>query len=136
MSHFSRVGTKLKDRDMLVRCLKGLGYRVDLNGEIRGFQGTQAVEVAARAQQGYDIGFLRDEDGCYAMIADWWGVHGTTQAQFSARLEQQFEEVQRRIRREYALQTVLEQTAAQGFNVVEQETAKDGTIRIVVRRWV
>lgn len=136
MSHFSRLRTKIRDKDTLVRCLKGLGYRVDLNGEIRGFQGTQDVEVAARAQQGYDIGFLRNEDGCYEMVADWWGVRGTDQAQFSARLEQQFEEVQRRIRREYALQTVLEQTAAQGFDVVEQETAKDGTIRIVVRRWV
>jgi hypothetical protein len=41
-----------------------------------------------------------------------------------------------RIQREYALKTVLASTQSEGYELVEQVCEGDGTVRIVVRRWV
>jgi len=137
MSHFSRLKTKIKDKDTLLRCLKECGYQVQLNGRIKGFRGKRRdVEIAVRMREGYDIGFVRRAGGNYDIIADWWGVEGVTQKEFVSRLQKKFEEFQRHIHREYALKTVLEQTKKEGFNVVEQKQEEDGSIRLVVRRWV
>ncbi|MBC8231069.1 DUF1257 domain-containing protein [bacterium] len=87
MSHFSRLRTKIKDKDTLLNCLKELGYQVQLGGSIQGFQGRRDVEVAVRLREGYDIGFVRGASGTYDIIADWWGVKGTTQRQFISRLQ-------------------------------------------------
>jgi hypothetical protein len=138
MSHFSRVQTKFQDKEMLVHCLKEMGYQVELGGNIWGYEGKRNVEVAARKTRGCDIGFVLNAQGFYEMIADWWGVSGGTAEKelMTSQLEEHFERIQSQIRREYALRTVLEKTRAQGFDVVEQGQQPDGTIRIVVRRWV
>jgi hypothetical protein len=39
------------------------------------------------------------------------------------------------IQKAYAQKMVLEQAKADGFDVVSQVEEKDGTLRIVVRRW-
>ncbi len=135
MSHFTRMRTKIRDRQTLTRCLEEMGHQVQEGGTIRGYQGREKVDLRVTTGRGYEIGFRRTGDGSYELIADWWGVRGTSQAQFTRELQQQFEEVQREVRRQYALQTVLEKSREQGFNVVEQQEQEDGTIRVVVRRW-
>lgn len=136
MSHFTRIKTQIKDKEVLVRCLKELGYQVHSQSKIRGYgRRREKIELAVRMDAGYDIGFVRNIGGTFSIVADWWGVTGTNQRDFSTRLQEQFEEVERKIRREYALKTVLEQTQQQGFSLVEQEEQRNGSIHIVVRRW-
>jgi len=146
MSHFTRLKTRIRDKATLIRCLEDMGYRVEEGGTITGYQGRRQVQVAVRINSGYDVGFVLGADGCYELVADWWGVRGTSEERFSGELQHRFrrmyervqremEEAQRRARREYALKTSLEQLKKQGFQIVEQHTERDGTVRILARRW-
>ncbi len=127
MSHFSRVKTSLKNREHLQTALRQLGYTVTEGGMIRGYQGQKSVEFSIQGSKGYGIGFVKNPEGTYDMVADWWGVKGATQERISQELH--------RIQQEYALQTVLTQTEKEGYSIVENVRDEKGTIRIVVRRW-
>ena len=126
MSHFTQVATKISNKELLLTCLKELGYEVEENVSIRGYRGQETpVDIAVRMRQGYDIGFTLGADGTYSFVADWFGVQGVNEQQFTAKVQQQ-----------YALGTVMEQVSRQGFNIVEQQRDEDGQIRLTVRRWV
>lgn len=126
MSHFTQVTTKITNKEMLLACLTELGYDVQEQAAIRGYRGQEtAVDIAVRMKQGYDIGFVLGADGTYSFVADWFGVQGTNEQQFTQQVQQQ-----------YALTTVMNKISRQGFNVVEQQREPSGEIRLVVRRWV
>jgi hypothetical protein len=131
MSHFSRIATKIKDRQTLVRCLQEMGYEVVEDGTVRGYHGQQQVDLRIQTGKGYAIGFRRNDQGAFEIVADWWGVKGADQDRFVADLQNQMN----RIQRDYALKMVMEQSERQGYELVEQEEEGDGTIRIVMRRW-
>lgn len=135
MSHFTRINTRIADLEALVRCLNEMGHEVHEGGTIRGFTGRLKVDIRVSLDRGYEIGFVRGDDGAYELVADWWGVRGTSREQFLRQLDGQFTRMQQEIRRQYALQTVLAKSREQGFDVVEQQEQRDGTVRVVVRRW-
>ena len=135
MSHFSKIRTEIKDEKMLLKCLKKLGLKVKKKGRISGHEGTQKVDFVVRTSDGNNIGFVRDIDGAFQIVADWHGIKDAGKMMFAAKLKKEFYEIQNQIRREYALKTVLEKTEKQGFNVIKQEEESDGAIRLVVRRW-
>ena len=146
MSHFTTIKTSFRDKDMLLRCLREMGHRVEEEATIRGYQGDHKVDVAVRMSNGYDIGFSRQPDGSYGLVADWWGVHGTTQdaflkntrervQQLEEKIRREVEEMQKRLRHEYAVSTSLKTLKQQGFQVVQHSTEADGTVRILARRW-
>lgn len=126
MSHFSQIATKIFNKELLLESLRNLGYEVEENAAIRGYRGQETqVDIAVRMQRGYDVGFTLSADGTYNFVADWFGVEGTNEQEFVAKVQQQ-----------YALVTVMDQVNRQGFNVVEQQRDANGAIRIVARRWV
>lgn len=126
MSHFTQVATRITNKEMLMTCLKELGYAAEEQTKIKGYRGQEtAVDIAVRMKQGYDIGFTLGADGTYSFVADWFGVQGTSEQEFTAKVQQQ-----------YALCTVMEQVRRQGFNVVEEQRDETGEIRLTVRRWV
>lgn len=126
MSHFTEVATKITNKELLLVSLKQLGYDVEEKASIKGYRGQQSpVDIAVRMKQGYDVGFVLGADGTYSFIADWFGVQGISEQQFTDKVKQQ-----------YALATVMDQINRQGFNVVEQQRDADGQVRLVVRRWV
>jgi len=128
MSHFSKINTRIKEKQILVRCLQELGYQIKEGGAIRGFQGMLGVEIAVRMSQGYDIGFMRGGQGYYEMVADWWGVQGVSREQLTTQLDSV-------VRRYYATKVASEQLLNQGFVISERTQLKDGSVRIVARRW-
>jgi hypothetical protein len=128
MSHFSTLKTRLADRRHLVQALRDLGHAVEeAEGElwIRGFAGQKtAVEIRVPTDGGQsEIGFRRGEAGAYDLVADWYCVKEVEPAGFARRLAQR-----------YAYNAAVDQLAAQGFDLVQQEAQEDGTIRVVVRR--
>lgn len=126
MSHFTEVATKITNKELLLASLKELGYDVEEKTSINGYRGQQSpVDIAVRMRQGYDVGFVLGADGTYSFVADWFGVQGISEQQFTDNVKQQ-----------YALATVIDQINRQGFNVVEQQRDADGQVRLVVRRWV
>ncbi len=89
------------------------------------------MDIAVKTAGGYGIGFVRNGDDTYDMIADWWGVRGFGQKKIETELKRQAQTIQK----EYARKIVLSETLKEGFEVVSQTEDIDGTVRIVVRRW-
>lgn len=131
MSHFSRIRTTFRHRDALIQCMQELGYTVEADTTIQGYHGRHNVDIAVKKSRGYALGFLKSPDGTYDLVADWWGVSGKGEQKIAKELKHQAEAIQR----EYAKKMVLEQAAADGFDLVSQTEESDGTVRIVVRRW-
>lgn len=124
MSHFTTIKIEIKNGEILHKVLQDLGYQVELNTNVRGYTGkTTDAEYVIRQSNGYDLGFRRQEEN-YELVADFWG----------AKINQQ--EFINRISQKYAHKTLMESIQSEGFNVEEEEVLEDGTVRVVVGRWV
>jgi hypothetical protein len=130
VSHFTRIKTSLKDKVVLTDAMHNLGYEVTEGGTVKGRQGVRAVDLSIRTRDGNGIGFVRDAQGCYNLVADFWGIGKGDQKILS-----ELDGTLARIQQEYAERTILEKTKNEGFSIVERREEEDGTIRIVVRRW-
>jgi hypothetical protein len=126
MSHFSQIKTQLRNLASLQTALTDLG--IDWKSgpcPVRGYRGqTINAEVAIEQENGYDIGF-RWNGNEYELVADlqYW-QQPISVDRFLSKITQR-----------YAFQTVLNETAKQGFQVAEQQNNEDGSIRVVVQRW-
>ena len=76
-----------------------------------------------RQSNGYDLGFRRSGE-TYDLIADFWGAK-INQQQFVNAVTQK-----------YAHKTLIKTAQEQGFNIEEEDVLEDGTVRVVVGRWV
>ncbi len=124
MSHFTTVSVDIENGDLLAETLTELGYTYDREGMVRGYAGlTTKADFVIRQENGYDLGFQKQEKG-YVLVADFWGAR-IDEKRFLA-------EVTRR----YAYKALHQSAAAQGFTVEQEETLPDGSIRVVVGRWV
>jgi len=122
MSHFSKIKVKIHDEECLLKALDDLGYRYECGGEIRGFGGRRMrVDIAIPQEGGYDICFLREGEE-FQMVADLWG------------LKVDKDEFIQQVNQRYAYHVVLKQAKTQGFKVVEEQQAEDGTIRLICER--
>jgi Protein of unknown function (DUF1257) len=126
MSHFTTIKVQIKDGEVLREVLQELGYGVEMNTMVRGYRGDRtAANYVIRRSNAYDIGFRRSEgDENYEVIADFWGT-GINQKQFLSEVQQK-----------YAHRMLLNTVAEQGYSVEDEEVMEDGTVRVVVGRWV
>lgn len=126
MSHFSHLKTKIRNLTSLQSALTQL--KVDWKSgprEVRGYRGqTHTAEVVVEQDNGYDIGFSWNGQE-YELVADlqFWQQNGSVE-RFLQKVTQQ-----------YAYQTVMSETAKQGFQLAEQQKNEDGSIRLVLQRW-
>jgi len=123
LSHITRIKTQIMEKDFLLRALDDLGYQHeegDLNISGFGLNKTR-VDIKISMRLSYDIGLRHTPNG-YEIVADWWGVRGVNQKDFTNRLMQR-----------YAYHTTRAKLEKQGFSLVE-ETARDGKIHLTLRR--
>jgi hypothetical protein len=124
MSHFTTIKIQIKNGEILHQVLQECGYQIDCNTEVRGYQGnTTRAEYVIRQTNGYDLGF-RFRGETYEVVADWWGAK-INQAEFINNINQK-----------YAHKMLLQSVREQGFNLETQEILEDGTVRVVVGKWV
>lgn len=124
MSHFTSINVQIKNGDVLHQTLKELGYSVESNTFVRGYQGNQTqAEYVLRQENGYDLGFRRRGEA-YEIVADFWGAKIDRNAFVN------------KVNQKYAYNTLMTSVQEQGFNVEEEENLSDGTIRVVVGKWV
>jgi hypothetical protein len=127
MSHFSHIKTKIRNLGTLQGALTTLG--IDWKAgptDVRGYRGqTHSADVVIEQDNGYDIGFSWNGES-YELVADlqYWEQMGSVD-RFISKITQQ-----------YAFDTVMQETAKQGFQVAEQNKNTDGSIRLVLQRWV
>ena len=124
MSHFTTIKVQIKQGEVLLDVLQELGYKVEQNTQVRGYMGDKTnAEYVIKQSNGYDLGFRKNGEG-YELVADFWG----------AKINQQ--EFINNISQKYAHKTLMETIQTEGFNVEEEEVLADGTVRVLVGRWV
>jgi hypothetical protein len=128
LSHISRFQTQMMQKEYVLQALKDLGYNYE-EGEFKvsGFGSERAVaQIKISLRLSNDIGLRETPEG-YQIIADWFGVHGINQKDFTQKLMQR-----------YAYNATRATLEAQGFNLVEEEVTQAGKakeqIRLVLRR--
>lgn len=125
MSHFTTIKVQIKNSEVLTDVLTELGHKVEVNTQVRGYQGDRTnAEYVIRRSNGYDIGFRKDGDDNYELIADFWGT-GINQVQFVNEIQQK-----------YAHKMLLNTAESQGYTIEAEEVMQDGTVRVVVGRWI
>ena len=128
MSHFSTVKTQLRKKEFLKQALIDLGYVPNECGNlVRGYRGqTVKAEMTVEMGKGEEIGFRWNQGSqTYELVTDLdlW-KQSIPVERFLAQVTQR-----------YALNTVLDSTAQEGFQVSEQKNNLDGSIELVVTRW-
>ena len=124
MSHFTTIKVQIKQGEDLLDVLQELGYQVEQNTQVRGYMGDKTnAEYVIKQSNGYDLGFRKNGES-YELVADFWG----------AKINQQ--EFINNISQKYAHKTLMETIQTEGFNVEEEEVLADGTVRVLVGRWV
>ena len=79
------------------------------------------VDFAVKTE-GYDIGFRRNNEGVFEIVADWWGVKGVTDMEFISNLCVA-----------YAEKKVKRFAQRKGFKIIEEE-AQSGKQFLLVKR--
>ncbi len=75
MSHFSTLRTKISNAEILTSSLSNLGIEVKTDADVRGYNGQRLrADIVAVLEGEYDLGWSRNADGSFDLIADLWGV--------------------------------------------------------------
>ena len=129
MSHFSTIKTKLRNKEQLQEALVILQYDVKQDQELKvtGSHGINHETVEADIAIGTDVGFrMNPMTGEYELVADLetWNQPIPVE-RFLDKVNQQ-----------YARMTIHNQVKKMGFQVEEEWEMDDGSIELVVNRWV
>jgi hypothetical protein len=129
MSHFSTIKTKLKSKPQLVEALELLQYDVkeDQQLKVTGAHGIGHETVEAEVAIAQDIGFrMNPMTGNYELVTDLetWNQPIPVE-RFMDKVTQQ-----------YARMTIHNTVNDMGFEVEEEWEMVDGSIELVVNRWV
>lgn len=125
MSHFTTIQVQIKDGELLYQTLQDLGYAVERDSNVRGYLWKRTrADFVIRQKNGYDLGFRQSQDGHYELISDFWG----SQIDQKAFLDP--------ILKIYAHKNLKATVQKQGYTIEAEETLADGTLRVVVGRWV
>jgi hypothetical protein len=132
MSHFTKCDLKITNLLALKRALDQLGYKyseatAEAGVEVRGYKGQKLTGELSIDMGKYDIGVIKQADGTYEMVADWWGIE-TTKSVY----EKEFTE---EVNQKYAYQRVLMACEEQGYTLEEQKDEESGTISLSMKKW-
>jgi len=126
MSHFTKVQTKIFDKEILISTLKQLKYTVfEGKSTLKGYEGQKKnIDILVKLNSSYDIGFTQNKDGSFSIIADWWGVTKVKKDDFT-----------RMVNQNYSLNMISREMKKKGYKIVEQKDLEDKSIKVVVRKW-
>jgi hypothetical protein len=133
VSHFTKCELKMTNLAALKKALEDLKLQFQAADEgqsvtVRGYRG-DTLQAAIKIDMGkYDIGVVANAEGTYDLTADWWGVEttrGVSEAEFKDQLSQK-----------YQYHNVKMACEDKGYSVEEELNEEDGSIRLVVRKWV
>ena len=130
MSHFTKVATKINDLVALKKALDQLGWKYEHAAggvEVRGWRGQKTQAEMSIDMGKYDIGVVKQEDGTYALEADWWGIETTRGVKE--------EDVVKEVNAKYAYQRVVAALEDQGYQIDRNAVQADGSVKLTVSKW-
>ena len=126
MSHFSKIKTKLYDRNILKKSLSDLKLEwTEQNQQIVGYQKqTHDAEIIVKQSNNYDIGFK------------WNGVEYelVTDLMFWAQ-PYSVDKFLNQINQRYAYNSIVQVSKRENFNFTQSENSQDGSIRVLLTRY-
>ena len=133
MSHFTKCALKMTNLAAIKKALADmkLQFSEAEQGQsvtVRGYRGDKLQAAISIDMGRYDIGVVEEQDGTYSVTADWWGVEttkGVSEEEFRNQLAQK-----------YQYHNVKQACEDKGYSVEEEVNEEDGSIRLVVRKWV
>ncbi|HVX45945.1 MAG TPA: DUF1257 domain-containing protein [Mycobacteriales bacterium] len=134
MSHFTTLTTQITDQDALCAALADVGYAdLEVHAEPQPLYGYRGDRRADRAhviirrehvgEVSNDIGFRRQDDGHFLAVISEYDRHRHDEAWLG------------RVTARHAYHVTRQTLAAQGFDVTEETAERDGTVRLVLRRF-
>lgn len=76
MSHWFKVKTRLMSETAIKKAANSIGYSVRHRQECRGYNDhTTNCDLVMKLPGEYDVGFQKQSDGSYEMVADFWSDH-------------------------------------------------------------
>lgn len=129
MSHLTVIKTEIRDLNALEQALLDLGLETEHDAIIVTWSGEMSkVPLACLKLSGKPlIGFVKQADGTYGAIADWWYVRhkfGLTQDDFVKKVSQR-----------YAYCKVKKALEEQGFRVLNESVDDQKSICLQVMKW-
>ncbi|MDD5669080.1 MAG: DUF1257 domain-containing protein [Candidatus Omnitrophica bacterium] len=88
----------------------------------------EQVDVVVQDTNGKQVGFQKQKDGSYKVIADSRGLT-------AEQLKKQKEFINS-IKRKYAYNMVTQQLQRQGYQIVEEKKVEKQAVKLVARRWI
>lgn len=133
MSHFTKCALKMTNLAALKKALADMKLEfteaeAGQTVNVRGYQGDTLAAAMSINMGRYDIGVVDNHNGTYDIVADWWGVEttkGVSEEEFKNALSQK-----------YQYWNVKQACEEKGYAVEEEVNEEDGSIRLVVRKWV
>ena len=126
MSHFSKIKTKLYDRNILKKSLSDLKLEwTEQNQQIVGYQKqTHDAEIIVKQSNNYDIGFK------------WNGVEYelVTDLMFWAQ-PYSVDKFLNQINQRYAYNSIVQVSERENFNFTQSENSQDGSIPVLLTRY-
>ncbi len=133
MSHFTKCALKMTNLAAIKKALEDMQLKFTAAEEgqsvtVRGYRGDKLQAAMSIDMGRYDIGVIENQDGTYGVTADWWGVETTKGVS-----EQEFQD---QLAQKYQYHNVKQACEEKGYAVEEEVNEEDGSIRLVVRKWV
>lgn len=133
MSHFTKCALKMTNLAAIKKALADLNWKFveaeqGQSVDVRGYQGDKLKAAISINMGRYDVGVVDNTDGTYDITADWWGVettNGISEEEFKHQLSQR-----------YQYHNVKQACEDKGYALEEEVNEEDGSIRLVVRKWV
>ena len=129
MSHFSTIKTQLRESEPLIKALNNLGYIINQEENfVKGYRGKfTAVDISMNLPGETKVGFKWDNNSnAYELVTDLdlW------------KFELPVERFISKVTQMYAYQTIISKTKEDGYQIVEQKNQNDGSIELVLTKWV
>ena len=126
MSHFTCIKTKIKEKDFLIKALNTLGYEAQENVLLENPDDHDHKQWNVEVAVTDDVGFKRSQDGTLELVAelDTWNLDVPV-SRFIDKLTQQ-----------YAIENIKTQTVEKCYDVESEVKNLDGSVELVVTRWV
>ncbi|MEW6620982.1 MAG: DUF1257 domain-containing protein [bacterium] len=86
------------------------------------------VEVIVKDENNRQIGFQKQNDGTYKIIADSTGLT-------AEQLKKQ-QMCINKIKQHYAYNVVIQELKKQGYQLVEEKKVEKNTLKLIARRWI
>ena len=124
MSHWTTIQTQIRDIDALRTTCAEMNLPLEEKAEARGYGTTRHQgDYVIRLQGPYDIALVRQSDGNFLLVTDWWDGH----------VEREVGKNYGRLLQLYAVHKATREARKKGLTV-QRRALQNGSIRLSIGR--